>query len=80
MSLIHGCPYGGMNPQRNSMRFGLTVLGFHMKKIKLTSKQKRQEAEILEKTAIKLIQKSVELKRASRSRSSKKKAPKPKVA
>jgi len=51
-----------------------------MKKPKLTSKQKRQEAKILEKTAIKLIQKSVELKRANRSRNPKKKALKRKAA
>jgi hypothetical protein len=45
-----------------------------MRKPKLTSKQKLQEAEILEKTAITLIEKSVALKAANRSRKSKKKA------
>jgi len=50
------------------------MLTIHMKQTKLTSKQKGQEAEILEKTAIKLIQKSVELKRANHSRNPKKKA------
>lgn|GEM_PF-1119655 len=53
---------------------GRTMLTIHMKQTKLTSKQKGQEAEILEKTAIELIQKSVELKRANHSRNLEKKA------
>ena len=51
-----------------------------MKKPKLTTKQKRQEAEILEKAAIELIQKSIKLKGGSHSRNPKNKALKTKAA
>jgi hypothetical protein len=51
-----------------------------MKKPKLNPKEKRLQAEVLEKTAIKLIEKSVELKGGDRSRKSKKKKLKTKAA
>ena len=46
---------------------------------KLTRKQKRQQAEILEKTAVKLIEKSVDLKRGT-TPGRKKKTPKREAA
>jgi hypothetical protein len=47
-----------------------------MAKQKLTPKQNRQQAEILEQTAIKLIEKSVEMKRGKSPPGRKKKTPK----
>jgi hypothetical protein len=60
-------------PSNNIRVWGARFVIVDMKKPKLTSKQKRQEAEILERTAIKLIEKSVELKGGNRPRKPKKK-------
>ena len=51
-----------------------------MGKQKLTAEQKRQQAEILEKTAVKLMVKAVKLKDKSHSRTRKKKTLKTKAA
>ena len=79
-SLVHAYPYIGLKPNVISCGLGRTIRTVDMKKPKLNPQEKRLQAEVLEKTAIKLIEKSVELKSGKRSRTSKKKKLKTKAA